>query len=57
VITGGLVLVLLVVGEIARAADRDGPAARILSLLLVPAAIGFGALLALRVLDLVVGRA
>jgi hypothetical protein len=57
VITGGLVIVLLVVGEVARAADRDGPVARIVALLLLPAAVGFGALLALRVVDLVVGHA
>jgi hypothetical protein len=57
VITGMLVLVLVVLREVARAEDPDGPRSRILSRMLAPAAIGLAGLMALRLLDLVVGRA
>ena len=56
-ITGGLLLTLLVAREVARASDRDGTAARVLQTLFVPLALGFVALLALRLVDLVVGGA
>jgi hypothetical protein len=57
VIAGTLVLALLVGRELVRAQDPDGSAVRIANRLLVPAAVGLVALMALRLADLVVGRA
>ncbi len=56
-IAGLLVLALLVGRELVRAQDPDGPAVAIANRLLVPAGIGLAALVALRLADLVVGRA
>ena len=56
-ISGVLVLALLVGREVVRAQDPDGPAVAIASRLLVPAAVGLVLVVALRVADLVVGRA
>ncbi|HYF47093.1 MAG TPA: hypothetical protein VD926_12830 [Acidimicrobiales bacterium] len=56
-IAGVLVLGLIVGREVVRAHDPDGPAVRIVGRLLLPASIGLGALVVLRLLDLVVGGA
>lgn len=56
-IAGVLVLGLVVGREVVRARDPDGPAVRIVGRLLVPASIGLGLLLVVRLVDLVVGRA
>lgn len=56
-ITGALVLGLLVAHELVRAGDRNGPAVAVVQRLLVPLVVGFGALLVLRLVDLVVGGA
>ena len=52
-----VVLALVIGRELARAQDPTGPAVALANRLLVPAAIGLGALMALRLADLVVGRA
>jgi hypothetical protein len=57
VIAGVLVLALLVGRELARAQDPGGPAVVLASRLLVPASVGLLALLALRLVDLMVGHA
>jgi hypothetical protein len=57
VIAGLLVLGLLVTREVVRGDDPTGSRTRVVSRLLLPAAIGLGALMVLRLTDLVVGRA
>jgi hypothetical protein len=57
VIAGVLVLALVVGREVLRSQDPDGPMVGIANRLLLPAAIGLGALLALRLADLAVGGA
>jgi hypothetical protein len=57
VTAGLLVVVLLVAREVVRSGDPDGAPGRALGRMLVPAAVGLGLLMALRLVDVVVGRA
>ena len=53
----GILLVTVLVGrELTRATDPDGRGAQILGTVLVPAAVGFALVAAVRLADLVVGR-
>ena len=56
-IAGTLVVVLLVTREVLRSSSPDGPAVRALGRMLVPAGIGLGLVMSLRLAELVVGNA
>ncbi len=56
-IAGGLVVVLLATREVLRARAPEGPAARVLGRMVVPVGVALGVLMALRISELVVGRA
>ena len=56
-IAGALVVVLLAAREVLRARSPEGAAARVLGRMVVPVGLALGVLMALRVSELVVGRA
>jgi len=57
VTAGFLVVGLLVAREVLKASNPDGPATRALGRMLVPAGIGLGLVMALRLAELVVDNA
>jgi hypothetical protein len=57
VIAGALVVLLLVAREVLRSSSPDGAAVRALGRMLVPAGIGLGLVMALRLAELVVNGA